>query len=240
MKKTIAIFCGALFFVLFSLSCSAQTTEYAIGEGEGGLLNDPKIKQSFQAAADKFKDWLFEGKPSGYVTQTDDYYLQSFEDAQKNKATVYVGPDYNPYVFRGPIWEQFEDLGGFAALGRPLSDAYEAQSATWYQNFEKGYVSAYGTDAPVFVTGKHVDDNGKEIPLNDPSATTDPVSTDSGGITSSKTDVVTDSGSGLVSSLSDLGEAVEETVPKWGIWLFVILLVLAIAVLLIYWFLRRK
>jgi hypothetical protein len=40
--------------------------------------------------------------------------------------------------------------------------------------------------------------------------------------------------------VSDVVSDVEQAAPKWGMWIFIILLLLAIGILLVYWFLKRK
>ena len=243
MKKIMRILVLACFIAVFaSLPLSAQKTDYQIGESEGGLLNDGKIKDAFQKAVDKFEEWMYEGVPSGYVTQEDDYYLQKFSDQNNGNAAVYVGPDYGSYVLRGPIYDQLESLGGLKTVGRPTSDAYEV-NGTWYQNFEKGYATvAKDTGKAVFTQGVHVDKNGGAVPMD----VTDNGTGTSGsfGGSGSSSDRNTDTTDGLMSSaserVSDVVDDVTDASPKWGIWVFVILLLLAVAILVVYWFLKKK
>ena len=238
LKKTIRIFVFALLAVLFAaLPVSAQTTDYQIGEAEGGLLNDGKIKEAFQKAVEKFKEWTYEGMPSGYVTTEDDYYLQTYVDKNDNKAAVYVGPDYGSYVLRGPLYQQLESLGGLKTVGRPTSDAYQV-NGTWYQNFEKGYATVSGDSGKaVFVSGSHVDEQGQKTPISTDSSN----SSDSGN---SGTTTDTNDGQNTLPSpsdvVSDVVSDVEQAAPKWGMWIFIILLLLAVGILLVYWFLKRK
>lgn len=244
MKKTMQILILALLIVVFAaVPFAAQKTDYQIGESEGGLLNDGKLKQAFQSAADKFKEWLYEGAPAGYVTREDDYYLQEYSDKNEQKAAIYVGPDYGSYVLRGPLYEQLESLGGLKTMGRPVSDAYEV-NGTWYQNFEQGYASTdKDSGKAVFTQGSHVNAKGEPIALN----VTD--SSQGNGSGTSGTDggngtTDTDGGMNSISSpsemISDVVEDVEEAAPRWGMWVFIILLLLAVAVLVIYWFLKKK
>ena len=246
MKKYIRILSLALLFALLgAVPLSAQKTDYQIGEAEGGLLNDGKIKEAFQKAADKFEEWMYEGVPSGYVTGEEDYYLQKYADKNNRTAAIYVGPDYASYVLRGPIWEQLDSLGGLKKVGRPVSDAYEV-NGTWYQNFERGYATVNGdTGKAVFAEGVHVNDKGGTVPIN----TTDNVgsSGSSGSISGSSgssdktTDKTSDSTMQSPSQMiSDVVSDVEEGASKWGIWVFVLFLVLGIGILLVYWFLKRK
>lgn len=239
MKKTIRIFALALLVVVFAaIPLSAQTTDYQIGEAEGGLLNDGKIKEAFQKAADKFKEWMYEGLPSGYVTKEDDYYLQTYADKDNNKAAVYVGPDYGSYVLRGPLYQQLESLGGLKTLGRPASDAYEV-NGTWYQNFEKGYATVSGdAGKAVFIQGSHVDEQGKASPISTDSPS-DPSGSGSNNMTTDTNDAQ-NSVSSPSDLISDVVSDVEQAAPKWGMWIFIILLLLAIGILLVYWFLKRK
>ncbi len=240
MKKTIRIFALALLVVVFAaIPLSAQTTNYQIGEAEGGLLNDGKIKEAFQKAVDKFKDWTYEGMPSGYVTQEDDYYLQTYSDKENNHAAVYVGPDYGSYVLRGPLYQQLESLGGLKTLGRPTSDSYEVQG-TWYQNFENGYASVKGDSGKaVFTKGSHVDQQGNVIPIS--TATTDSASGTTGiDGTTSDTNSTQNSVPSPSEMVSDVVSDVEQAAPKWGMWIFIILLLLAIGILVVYWFLKKK
>ncbi len=236
----------ALLIAVFAvLPLSAQKTDYQIGESEGGLLNDGKLKDAFQKAVDKFEEWMYEGVPSGYVTREDDYYLQKYSDKNNQNAAIYVGPDYGSYVLRGPIYDQLDSIGGLKALGRPVSDSYEV-NGTWYQNFEKGYATVTkDSGKAVFTQGVHVDEQGKTVPMN----TTDNV-TDNGTGTSGSdgsmmtTDTDTDTTDTTMSSpsemISDVVDDVEDAAPRWGMWVFIILLLLAIAILVIYWFLKKK
>lgn len=244
MKKAMRIFVLACLIAVFTvLPLSAQKTDYQIGESEGGLLNDGKLKDAFQKAVDKFEEWMYEGVPSGYVTKEDDYYLQKYSDKNNGNAAVYVGPDYGSYVLRGPIYDQLESLGGLKTVGRPVSDAYEV-NGTWYQNFEKGHATvAKDTGKALFTQGVHVDKNGAAVPMN----VTDNGTGTSGSFGSSGTDRntdTTDTADGLMSSasemVSDVVDDVTDAAPKWGVWVFVILLLLAVAVLVVYWFLKKK
>ncbi len=246
MKKTIQILVSALLISIFAvLPLSAQKTDYQIGEAEGGLLNDGKIKDAFQKAVDKFEEWMYEGVPSGYVTMEDDYYLQKYSDKNNQNAAIYVGPDYGSYVLRGPIYDQLESIGGLKTVGRPVSDAYEV-NGTWYQNFEKGYASAAeDSGKAVFTQGVHVDSQGGTIPLNvtDNATGTGSGSGTSGSDGSTMTTDTTD-GSNTLSSpsemISDVVSDVEEAAPRWGMWVFIILLLSAVGILVIYWFLKKK
>jgi len=237
MKKAVR-FC-ALFLMLllfFALSFSAQKTEYQIGESEGGLLNDGKLKEAFQTAVDRFRDWMYEGVPSGYVTQGDGYYLQPYTDGEDRSAAVYVGSDYRPFVLRGPIFEQLESVGGFASMGGPLSDAYEADGV-WYQNFGKGYATVDGDGKVRFVEGKSVDKTGKESPLSTDSVTESGSSDSSGTVT----DPVTDSGISSPSQMiSDAVDGMEETGSRWGIRILLLLAIPAVLILLLYFLLKRR
>ncbi len=236
MKKTVQITVFALLIVSFLVTPTfAQKTDYQIGEAEGGLLTDGKIMDAFQKAVDKFEEWMYEGTPSGYVTQQDGYYLQHYADKNNQKAAVYVGDDYKSYVLRGPIFEQLDTVGGLKTLGRPVSDAFEADGV-WYQNFESGYATVpKDTGKAVFVKGYQVDEKGKTGPV-----------TDGGGnfSFSSGTDVGDDKTDSPLTKpsemVSDMVEDVKNVAPKWGMWLFIILLVGAVVVLAAYWFLKRK
>lgn len=243
MKKTIRIFALALVIVLFAaIPFAAQKTDYQIGESEGGLLNDGKLKDAIQKAVDKFEDWMYEGVPSGYVTQTDDYYLQPFTDGEDKTAAVYVGSDYNSYVMRGPIYEQLESVGGFKTMGRPRSDAFEV-NGKWYQNFENGYASVDDSGKAVFVQGSQVDDKGTVSPSTDSQNSNGSASsagTDSTNDTTDRTDTNTDSMSSPSEMVSDVVSDVEQAAPRWGMWIFIILLLLAVGILAVYWFLKRK
>ena len=232
MKKNIKTALLALILTFFvAVPSFAQKTSYQIGEAEG-LLTDEKVKEAFQKAADKFKDWMYEGLPSGYVTKTDGYYLQTFTDGEDVSAAIYVGPDYANYVLRGPIYEQLESVGGLKKLGAPRSDAYEV-NGVWYQNFEKGYVTVPKNGKASFVSGKFVDEKGT-------------VTTDSDtGASSASTDKTTDTESDAsVSSpsqmISNVVSDVEEGVSRWVPGVVVALLILAGIVILVYWFLKRK
>lgn len=238
MKKTMRIAVIVLLIFAFSaLPFFAQKTEYQIGESEGGLLNDGKLKAAFQKAADKFKDWMYEGIPSGYVTQTEDYYMQTYTDGEDRGAAIYVGADYEPYVLRGPIYEQLDSVGGLKTLGRPRSDAYEV-NGVWYQNFEKGHVTVKKDGKATFLTGQTVDEQGNISPITDSASTDSASSMGSAGMT---TDGTTDS---TVSSpsqvVSDVVQDVEEVAPCWAAWVAVLLLILAVVILLVYWFLKRR
>lgn len=238
MKKTIRFSVFVLLVLSFAvLPFSAQKTEYQIGESEGGLLNDGKLKEAFQKAADKFKEWMYEGVPSGHVTQTDDYYMQTFTDGEDRAAAIYVGPDYNPYVFRGPIYEQLDSVGGLNTLGRPMSDAYQV-GGVWYQNFEKGYATVNDGGKASFVTGQQVDTEGTTSSITD-GATTDFSSAGTSSVDRT-TDTVTDSSLPSPSQMiSDVVDGVEETAPRWAAWVAVLLLILLVVILLVYWFLKR-
>ncbi len=236
MKKVLQIALLALLICTFAaVPFTAQKTDYQIGEVEGGLLNDGKIKDAFQKAADKFEEWMYEGIPSGYVTQEDGYYLQNYADGENRKAAIYVGDDYKSYVLRGPIFEQIDTVGGLKALGRPVSDAYEVDGA-WYQNFETGYATVpKDTGKAVFVKGYHVDNQGKTGPVTDGGGNFSFSSgTDRGD---DKTDSPLTKPSEMV---SDMVEEVKDSAPKWGMWLFILLLLGAVVVLAVYWFLKRK
>lgn len=239
MKKAFRLtLLALLIFTFAAVPFAAQKTEYQIGESEGGLLNDGKLKEAFQKAADKFEEWMYEGLPSGYVTQEDDYYLQTYSDDNNRTAAIYVGPQYDSFVLRGPIYQQLDSMGGLKTVGRPVSDAYEV-NGTWYQNFENGYASVSGnSDQAVFTKGSHVDKNGEAVPMTG--------STDTDGNNNSGTDTRNESTDtdNLISSasdmISDVVSDVEEGGPRWGMWVFIILLLLAIALLVIYWFLKRR
>ncbi len=236
MKKVLQIGVLALLICSFSvLPFAAQKTDYQIGETEGGLLNDGKIKDAFQKAVDKFEEWMYEGMPSGYVTQEDGYYLQNYADKNNQKAAIYVGDDYQSYVFRGPIFEQIDTVGGLKVLGRPISDAYEVEGV-WYQNFETGYATVpKDTGKAVFIKGYYVDKQGKTGPVTDEGGNFSFSSgTDMGD---DKTDSPLTKPSEMV---SDMVEDVKDVAPKWGMWLFILLLAGAIVVLAVYWFLKRK
>ncbi len=238
MKKIIRIFALTLVFVFCAaIPFAAQKTEYQIGESEGGLLNDGKLADAIQKAVDKFKDWMYEGVPSGYVTQTDDYYLQPFTDGEDNTAAVYVGSDYNSYVMRGPIYEQLESVGGLKTLGRPTSDAYEVKGV-WYQNFENGYATVNDSGKAMFVQGSSVDENG--VVSGNTDRDTNNNGTSSGSATENTTDRETDSLQSPSQMVSDVVSDVEQAAPRWGIWVFIILLLLAVGILAVYWFLKRK
>lgn len=242
MKKALQILTLALFAVLFTaLPLSAQKTDYQIGEAEGGLLNDGKVKEAFQKAADKFKEWTYEGMPSGFVTQEDDYYLQTYSDKNKNNAAIYVGPDYGSYVLRGPIYQQLDSIGGLKSVGRPVSDSYQV-NGNWYQNFENGYATVQGDSGKaVFTKGSHVDEQGKTVPIASATDTsTDQSSSGSNGNMTTDTDVQDSSMQSPSQMVSDVVSDAEEAASGWGIWVFVILLLLAIAVLVVYWFLKKK
>ena len=218
MKKTLitVTLALALLFVFAALPLSAQTTEYQIGASEGGLLTDGRIADAFRSAADRFSEWMYEGVPSGYVTQRDGYYWQPYSDPDNNGAAIFVGSDYTPYVMRGPIYEGLESLGGLGTLGHPQSDAYQV-NGTWYQNFKNGYATV-GDDGKVsFVRGSRVTD-----------------------ATTNLTDSSTDKVSSPSQMISDVVSDVEETAPMWGTWLFVIILVLAVVLLAVYWFMKRR
>ena len=232
MKKNIKITLLAVLFVFFAaVPFGAQKTEYQIGEAEG-LLTDGKVKEAFQKAVDKFKDWMYEGVPSGHVTKTDDYYMQTYTDGEDVSAAVYVGPDYRSYVFRGPIYEQLESVGGMKKLGAPRSDAYEV-NGVWYQNFENGYVTVSKTGKAGFVEGKRVDEKGN--------VTTDTDSDSGTSSTDPLTDRETDSSMSSPSQmLSNAVSDVEEGVSRWAPGVLVALLILAAIVILVYWFLKRK
>ncbi len=257
MKKIIRIFALAvLISVCAALPLAAQKTDYQIGESEGGLLNDGKLKDAFQKAVDKFEEWMYEGVPSGYVTRQDDYYIQEYSDKNNQTAAIYVGSDYGSYVLRGPIYEQLDSMGGLKSVGRPVSDPYEV-NGTWYQNFENGYATV-GKDSgkAVFTQGVHVDRQGGTVPLNVTDNAGGNGSGDSGNgsgngsgsgdglLTTDSNSNTTDRNDQTVSSpsqmISDVVSDVEEGASKWGIWVFVILLVLAVAILAIYWFLKKK
>lgn len=243
MKKAIRIFTLALLLIVaLSVPFSAQKTDYQIGEAEGGLLNDGKLKEAFQKAADKFEEWMYEGLPSGYVAKEDDYYLQPYADKNNQKAAIYVGSDYNSYVLRGPIYDQLESVGGLKTVGRPVSDSYEV-NGVWYQNFENGYTTVpKDSGKAVFTKGSHVDKNGTVVPLT---ATDNGGSNTTGSVSGSenRTDT-TDTDGNLMQSasqmVSDVVSDVEQAAPKWGMWVFIILLLLAIAILVIYWFLKKR
>ncbi len=248
MKKWIQIIALAMLLaVCLALPLSAQKTDYQIGETEGGLLNDGKVKDAFQKAVDKFKEWTYEGMPSGYVTREDDYYLQTYTDKDDNKAAVYVGPDYGSYVLRGPIYQQLDSLGGLKTMGRPVSDAYQVKE-TWYQNFENGYATVSGDSGKAtFIRGSHADEQGKISPIT---ATTD-TSTNSGASSgtsgSDGNTMTTDTDSTQNNTVpspsemvSDVVSDVEEAAPKWGMWIFIILLLVAIGILVVYWFLKKR
>ena len=230
-----AVFVLILVF-LAAVPLSAQKTEYQIGESEGGLLNDGKLKEAVQSAVDKFKDWAYEGVPSGYLTKTDDYYLQPYTDGEDRSAAVYVGSDYRAYVLRGPIYEQLDSIGGFGKLGRPRSDAHQV-NGVWYQNFERGYATVSDDGKVSFNEGRWVDDKGV--------VSTDREETDGGNKTEDRTDLPGDRTDSSLSdkvstAVSDVTDAVEKTASDWGAWVFLILLILAVAVLAFYWFLKRK
>ena len=238
MKKWIRITALALGLVFLSaLPFYAQKTEYGVGESEGGLLNDGRLKEAIQSAVDKFEQWMYEGVPSGYVTKTDDYYLQPYADGEDRTAAVYVGPDYKAYVMRGPIYDQIESVGGLETLGRPRSDAYE-KDGVWYQDFERGYVTAETDGKARFIKDQHVDNNGTVVSTDGTgtgaSSGTENASTDrTAGTLSSPSEMISD----VVSNVTD---AAEKAASGWGAWVFVILLILAITVLTVYWFLKRK
>ena len=240
MKKIIRFSFLMLLTMLFaSLPFFAQKTDYQIGESEGGLLNDGKLKEAFEKAADKFKEWMYEGMPSGYVTQTDDYYMQTFTDGEDRGAAVYVGPDYTPYVFRGPIYEQLESVGGMNALGRPVSDAYQV-NGVWYQNFDNGYATVGSDGKASFVRGQRVDEQGTVSSATD-STSSDSVTDSSGRGTNDTTDSMTDTSMPSPSEMvSDVVSDVEEGTSRWGMWVFVVLILLAAVILIIYWFLKRR
>ncbi len=247
MKKAMRIFALALLIAVFAaLPLAAQKTDYQIGESEGGLLNDGKLKDAFRKAADKFEEWMYEGIPSGYVTKEEDYYLQKYSDDKNQTAAIYVGPDYGSYVLRGPIYEQLDTVGGLKTVGRPVSDSYQV-NGTWYQNFENGYATvSEDSGKAVFTKGVHVDEQGGTVPLNVTDNATGFGSgsgtsgTDGGAIT---TDIGSDTSDHSVQSpsqmLSDVTDGGENG-SRWGIWVFVILLLLAVAILAIYWFLKKK
>lgn len=242
MKKWMKFTVLTLVFVfLGTLSFAARERAYGVGEFEGGLLTDEKLKDAIQSAVDKFEGWMYEGVPSGYVTKTDDYYLQPYADGEDRTAAVYVGPDYRAYVLRGPIYEQLETVGGWNTLGRPLSDAYE-KDGVWYQNFERGYVTAGETGKARFVAGQKVDDKGVAFSTDGSDAGTS--STGTGSATDrpqDSTDGSMQSPSEMISDVvSDVTDMAEEVSSHWGAWVFVILLILAIVVLAVYWFLKRK
>jgi cobalamin biosynthesis Mg chelatase CobN len=232
LKKKIKTSLLALILLfLTAVPSFAQKTSYQIGEAEG-LLTDGKVKEAFQKAADKFKDWMYEGVPNGYVTKTDGYYLQTFTDGEDLSAAIYVGPDYANYVLRGPVYEQLESVGGLKKLGAPRSDAYEV-NGVWYQNFEKGYVTVPKNGKAAFVAGKQVDEKGSETA--DPDSGSSSASTD--GTTDGKTDASLSSPSQMISNVvSD----VEEGASRWVPGVVVALLILAAIVILVYWFLKRK
>ncbi len=244
MKKTIQILVLALLIgLLTALPLSAQKTDYQIGESEGGLLNDGKLKDAFQKAVDKFEEWMYEGVPSGYVTREGDYYLQKYSDKNNQNAAIYVGPDYGSYVLRGPIYDQLDSIGGLKTLGRPVSDAYEVDG-TWYQNFEKGYATVTeDSGKAVFTQGVHVDEKGKTVPMSvtDNSADSGSGSSGSdGSMTTTDTDTSGNTMSSPSEMISDVMDDVEDAAPRWGMWVFIILLLLAVAILVIYWFLKKK
>ena len=232
MKKKIQIALLSILLVLLAaVPFGAQKTDYQIGEAEG-LLTDGKVKEAFQKAVDRFKDWMYEGIPSGYVTKTDGYYLQTFTDGEDVSAAIYVGPDYVTYVLRGPIYEQLETVGGMKKLGTPRSDAYEV-NGVWYQNFEKGYVTVPKNGKATFVAGKQVDEKG--------TVTTDSDSGSSSASTDQTTDGKTDASLSSPSQMiSNAVSDVEEGVSRWAPGVLVALLILAAIVILVYWFLKRK
>ncbi|MBQ2273345.1 MAG: hypothetical protein II337_07795 [Clostridia bacterium] len=243
MKKTLitVTLALALLFVFAALPLSAQTTEYQIGASEGGLLTDGRIADAFRSAADRFSEWMYEGVPSGYVTQRDGYYWQPYSDPDNNGAAIFVGSDYTPYVMRGPIYEGLESLGGLGTLGHPQSDAYQV-NGTWYQNFKNGYATV-GDDGRVsFVRGSRVGTDGTatDLPASDSSATTDSMTDTVTDATTNLTDSSTDKVSSPSQMISDVVSDVEETAPMWGTWLFVIILVLAVVLLAVYWFMKRR
>lgn len=226
-------------FLLFSVSLSAQKTEYQIGESEGGLLTDERVKAAFRSAVEKFKAWAYEGVPSGHVTQTDGYYLQSYTDGEDRSAAIYVGADYRPYVLRGPIYDQLKTLGGFVRLGLPVSDAFEVKGG-WYQNFERGYAKTDKNGKAVFVEGKSVTSDGTERPLS----TDGDTRTDPGGSTASQGADGTTDGDGLISTASQfVSDAVEQMGngdSRIGIFILALVILPAILILLVYLFLKRK
>lgn len=243
MKKTIRILTLALLLIVFAaVPFAAQKTDYQIGESEGGLLNDGKLKDAFQKAADKFEEWMYEGIPSGYVTKEDDYYLQTYADTNNQKAAIYVGSDYNSYVLRGPIYEQLESVGGLKTVGRPVSNAYEV-NGVWYQNFENGYATVpKDSGKAVFTKGSHVDEKGGTVPITATDNAGNNVTSGTNG-TDGRTDTTDTDGNMIQSAsemVSDVVSDVKQAAPKWGMWVFIILLLLAIAILVIYWFLKKR
>ena len=237
MKKTLRTVALALFAaILFTLPAAAQKTDYQIGEAEGGLLNDGKVKEAFEKALEKFEEWM----PSGHVMQEDGYYLQTFEDKNKEKSAVYVGKDYGSYILRGPIYAQLESLGGLKTVGLPVSDAYQV-NGVWYQNFEHGYATV-GEDngQAVFTKGIHVSEDGGPFPITD---VTDSSGSDGSSGSDRNTDT-TDSQGGMMSSASemmdDAMDAVSGFASKWAIWIFVGLAGAAVAVPLVYWLVKKR
>ena len=233
MKSVWKIVCLTLALVLTLAALPLHGEEtYRVGIAQEAIENAQDLQKAFEDAVSRFADWSYQGKPSGHVTKEGDHYMQTFSDGAPNTAAVYVGADRKGYVMRGPIWQQITSLGGYEVLGAPTSDAYE-KDGVWYQNFRNGHVEARGSEGnATFVKGSFVDDVGQAV--------SDVVTDLSKGMNSASS-VISDVASNVKSNVKSMVEPkTAGSAPHWVAWLVVIALLIAVLVLGVMCFKRKR
>ena len=237
MKKIIKFICVYLIFVLSPTVLPAFAAEdtYRVGIAQEMMEGAENIQKAFEEAAARFSDWMYDGVPNGYVTREGDHYMQTFADGEDRAAAIYVTPEHKGYLLHGPIYEQYESVGGDAVLGAPASDPFQV-NGTWYQNFRNGHVEVMGdTGKATFVEGRYVSQTGETMTdLPEERVTTD---SEMGNSISS---MVSDMASNVKSNVEKTGEAIKDAAPGWVAWLVIIALAAAALIIGVMCYKKKK
>ncbi len=193
MKKFLFILTVLLCISMTGFALSAETSmnsSYEVGSmapgASDGISGFDRISAAFQNAFDNFGE--YRGQPSSAVTVDGDYYSQTFSDAERRGAGIFVGPDLTAYTVGYPLFDQLTALGGTTVVGYPTSSGYY-NNGNYYQNFTNGYLIMAEKDSTArFVEGRQIDENGMESDLNSGSNTNTDTDTDTDWSSSPMTD----------------------------------------------------
>ena len=162
----IALLCFTLSISSFATQGMSNSTDnYRVGYMNSANNNDTlydTIKNAFTTEYNKFSNTSYTGMPSSFVSKNGDYYVQNFNDANNQQASIYVGPApyYKTYTVNNPMYGVLNSVGGVKAVGYPASNAFQ-YNGNYYQNFKNGYVySSNGSNTGTFVRSRQVNGNG--------------------------------------------------------------------------------